>query len=355
MVRYIWTYLQEFFVEDLIPFSRLKEQNHPPLSPRIPLIAPLALLIEFTNKCNFACKFCPESFPDYEEQAGGIHWLDFDKFKKICADIIEMGGLKVLRYYKMGETLLNKDAVKMFRYAADMKVAERTELTTNATAITARKAIELVNSGLDYIRISIYGIEPIRHERLTGSKISPAQIQQNIRTLYEVRERLGQKKPYIYVKMLDPFDPVEEAAFRNAYTKIADEVHLEQPHEWNGLDEGKILNGVYSDKGDEARDRIKIGKRDVCPLPFYQPAIHADGNVTMCHVDWSSKTTVGNIFTESLKDIWQGERIYEFQKMHIERRRHENDACRNCTYFYGQPDNIDDLTDASILTRPAEL
>ncbi len=340
-------------MNELIAFSKLKDQPRLPLSPRIPLPAPLALLIEFTNKCNFACKFCPESFSDYAEQAGGIHWLDFEKFKKICGDILELGGLKVLRYHTMGEVLLHKDAIAMFRYAADMKVAERTELTTNATAITPQRAVELVNSGLDYIRVSIYGMDATRHKNVTASNISPERIQANIRILYETRALLGSKKPYIHVKMLDPFDPAEEAAFRAAYTDIADEVHLDQPHEWNGSDSGKLLDNVYGGRAEEVRNRPKIGPRDVCPLPFYQPSIHSDGNVSMCHVDWNNKTTVGNVFTESLADIWHGEKIRAFQKMHIERRRHENEACRNCTFFYDQPDNVDDLTDASILLRPA--
>lgn len=336
-------------MNDLIALSKLGERERPPLSPRLPLPGPLALLIEFTNKCNFACKFCPESFPDYVAKAGGIHWLDFDKFKNICRDVLDLGGLKVLRYHTMGEILLHKDAIAMFRYAADMKVAERTELTTNASAITKQRAVELVQSGLDYIRVSIYGMNPERHKHVTGSNLHPERIQANIRTLYETRQRMGAVRPYIHVKMLDPFDVGEEAAFRAAFHSIADEVHLDQPHEWNGADSGKLLDNVYGEKADDARGRHKIGPRDVCPLPFYQPSIHSDGRVSMCHVDWSNKTTVGNIFEQSLAEIWRGERVRQFQKMHIERRRHENEACRGCTFFYDQPDNIDDLKDSSIL------
>jgi radical SAM protein with 4Fe4S-binding SPASM domain len=117
-----------------------------------------------------------------------------------------------------------------------------------------------------------------------------------------------------------------------------------------------LLDDVYAEKADAARNRNKVGAREVCPLPFYQPAVHADGTVSMCCVDWNKKTAVGNIFEQSLSEIWHGDKVRAFQTMHIERRSHENEACRNCTYFHDQPDNIDDLTDAGILLRkPASL
>jgi MoaA/NifB/PqqE/SkfB family radical SAM enzyme len=44
---------------------------------------------------------------------------------------------------------------------------------------------------------------------------------------------------------------------------------------------------------------------------------------------------------ESLVDIWRGRNLYEFRKMLLEGRRHENKACGDCYYLKIVPDNID--------------
>jgi hypothetical protein len=37
--------------------------------------------------------------------------------------------------------------------------------------------------------------------------------------------------------------------------------------------------------------------------------------------------------------------------MQIERRAHEHKACKNCTFLYTAPDNLDDLTVEEFLQR----
>ncbi len=62
-------------------------------------------------------------------------------------------------------------------------------------------------------------------------------------------------------------------------------------------------------------------------------AINFNGLVSVCCIDWSYKTIIGNVVNKSLLEIWNNSRIYEFKKMHAEMRRNENPACKNCEYF----------------------
>ena len=50
-----------------------------------PLSGPLLVHIETTNKCNFSCKFCPESLDDYLEQTGSKKYsmLSLEDFSRI--------------------------------------------------------------------------------------------------------------------------------------------------------------------------------------------------------------------------------------------------------------------------------
>lgn len=60
---------------------------------------------------------------------------------------------------------------------------------------------------------------------------------------------------------------------------------------------------------------------------------------------------VGDIRTESLGDIWRGERLLKLQRMHLEGRRSENSSCKNCTALYRSPDSVDGLTGQELQDR----
>jgi radical SAM protein with 4Fe4S-binding SPASM domain len=331
----------------MLPYSQLRDPKRASLADQIPLDHPWSIYLELTNRCNFRCKFCPESIDDYAERAGGISKMTFDQFKKTCTDIKELGRLKVLRFYMLGEPFLHNELPEYISYAKELDIADRLELTSNGTALTPAKCDRIVGTGLDYVRISVYAIDPDRHKSITQSAITPAQIRDNVRMLFETRNKLGATKPFIVAKMINPFDETEERLFRESYAGICDEVFLEQPENWNDTDGFDALDNVY--KGEIDRDQLFLYQKKACPFPFYTLVIHSSGDVSVCCVDWEKKTSVGNIFEQSLRDIWHGDRLRDFQRMQIEGRRHENEACRNCTFLYTTPDNIDEITSVEIL------
>jgi radical SAM protein with 4Fe4S-binding SPASM domain len=337
-----------------VPFSNLGTLPKAALAPRIPLPGPLSIFIEFTNRCNFKCKFCPESLPDYRERAGGIDRLSFEGFRKICDDIRDLGGVSVIRFYNMGEPLLHPEAPAMIRYAIDLGIAKRTELTTNGSVLSPEKVDGIIASGLDYIRLSIYGATKESHHSLTGSPVTPEKIAQNILTLRRRRDAAGATKPFIYVKMVDPMDPEEVDRFRRLYNGIADEVEIEPPHNWTQAEGSDLLQIAYGKEVKRDAEIARMRDKQVCPSPFYILALHADGEASVCCVDWQKATSVGNVFRESIRDIWNGPRMKEFRKLHLERRRCEIPVCRSCDFIYTFPDNIDEL-DPQILEPVGQL
>lgn len=309
----------------MIPFSILKTVKHPPLAERIPLPAPLAIFLEFTNRCNFKCGFCPESLPEYKEKSGGYSIIPRALFTKVLSDIEEMGGIKVLRLYGLGETLLHPNAVEMITEACTSGIAERTELTTNGSMLTSGRAKGLALSGLDYVRVSIYGTSKESMYQFTQSPIAPDLILDNVKRLRDARVS---EKPFIYVKMVTE-DQTEIDRLRDMYEGIADEVESEKLHNWTGQDH---LTNI-------SRPTTK----HVCPAPFYVLKVNSDGIVTCCDVDWQKKTAIGDVREESLAEIWNGDRMKAFRLMHIEWRRRENAACANCDFINSFPDDLDEI------------
>jgi len=335
----------------MLKYFELRNSPRVDLSQAVPLAAPFTVFIEPTNVCNFSCVMCPESFPDYQELAGYYQRMPMKLYEKILADLLELGRIKTLKFYFEGEPLLNPDLPKMIRMAKTAGVSDRVELTTNASLIDDRRAAELVDSGLDYVRISIYSIDDQDHKTLTGSKFAPAQILENVKRLKRAREERGASNPVIYAQYLHE-SPMGEERFRKTYTGVADELGMDFRHNWNGSDQrdnGFVTIG-YSPDG-EGLQRNFSSRKQVCPEPFYTLAVKANGDVSCCCIDWAGQLKVGSVRESTLAEIWRGEKLREIQRLHVAKRRVDIPACRDCTLIYNFPDNLDGLTEEEFMAR----
>ena len=127
----------------------------------IPLAKPFAILFEPASICNFRCRFCFFSEPDIDAHLAKGK-MRFDDFTKIVDDLAAWPGerIKVIRIIGFGEPLANRETPRMIAYLKERNVAERIEMTTNASLLTEDMAEGLIEAGLDYIRCSIYAARP---------------------------------------------------------------------------------------------------------------------------------------------------------------------------------------------------
>ncbi len=315
-------------------YSRLK-LNRLPLRDAIPLAKPFTVLFEPTSACNFKCVCCFQNEPDIRSYLPKGN-MRFEDFRKIADDLAAWEGdrLKVIRIIGFGEPLLHPDTPGMVRYLKELDVAERIEITTNASVLRPQVARELIDSGLDYVRCSIYSVDQKRHEALTQSRTLVETIKGNIVTLKKLRTAAGVSKPFIYVKMLESRDESENARFLEEYARVADEAALEKPHQW--------LSG---------EDGSQRKMRRVCPQPFKMVSIHFNGDVILCDPDWKGSTCVGNALSEKISSVWGGTAMRKFWRMQLENRRHENESCRHCSFLVDEYaiDNLDGVS-SSVLT-----
>lgn len=316
----------------------------------LPLSMPFGLCIEPTNICNFKCKCCPVSEPDYYDIVKGKKVMKFELFKKVIDDVIRMGSLKNINLYGDGEPFINKDIIKMVRYIREHNVSKYITITTNASLIDEKTAEKLVDSGLDFLRISIYGLNQSEFSQITKSNINYDQIYKNICKIKEIRDR-KKSKMIIYVKTILSEDRYyEKQIFFDRFKNVADELNIETPMNWNGYEERDFISKIDKNK---VTDQTKIqnfydkkgknGFKKVCTIPFSSLNIKSNGDVVICIVDWNRGTKVGNISTQSLDEIWNGEQLRQIRLMHLRGERYNNPSCKNCNYIFSNPDNIDEI------------
>ena len=60
---------------------------------------------------------------------------------------------------------------------------------------------------------------------------------------------------------------------------------------------------------------------------------------------------VGNLRSNSLAEIWQGSEMLDLRIKMLDRKRHEIEGCKDCTYLHTAPDCMDELTSAEYMAR----
>lgn len=302
----------------------------------LPLRKPFTVLIEPSSLCNFRCIQCFQSMrvDSYFTQNRGN--MTMPCFHRVIQQLQDWPGpkIKVLKLSLYGEPLVNPSFCEMLRLAQDANIAERIETTTNASLLRGKIAEKLVEYKLDYLRVSIYASNQDRHRQITGSPMKLERIHENLRVLREIKKTRGSERPFVSCKMLDAYGP-ENDRFMELYQDVADELYLDKPHNWIKVDEADFINSYYRDEAASVITDIKehATHRVACPMAFTTMAIRSNGEVSPCCVDYIGGTNLARADDGNLQAIWNSSAWYEFQKMQLEGRNHENFSCCRCDFY----------------------
>lgn len=316
---------------------RIDLKNRTRLETVIPLSVPFIINVDPADICNFQCKFCPTGDRKLMKNTPGRNHgvMDFKLYKKIINDIGEFEKpIKVLRLYKDGEPLLNPGFAEMIKYAKARKCAEKIDTTTNGSLLTPALSRNIVDAGLDRINISIEGVNAQQYLEFSNYKIDFDALVSNIRHFYANR-----KQCEVLIKINgDLLTEDDKKKFIETFSCIADNIYIEHvmscwpEFELNNIEVNQQV-GIYGQE---------IKEVQVCPYLFYSFSINSDGTVSTCFLDWSRKLIIGDVKTESVKDIWLGNKLKEYQTMFLMKKRKGHPVCGNCGQMsHGMPDDID--------------
>ncbi len=316
---------------------RIDLENRTKLETVIPLSIPFIINVDPSDICNFQCKFCPTGDRALMKKTPGRNHgiLDFKLYQKIVDDICEFETpIKVLRLYKDGEPFLNPRLAEMIAYGKEKGCAERIDTTTNATLLNPKKNIELIKAGLDRINISIEGINSQQYVEFSHGRVDFEKLVENIRHLYK-----NKKQCEIIVKINgDILSEDDKKQFYEIFGDIADGVFIEHIMAcWPEFDlKGVEVNQEYGIYGQKIKEVM------VCPYGFYSFSINSDGCASTCFLDWKRTLIIGDVKKQSVKEIWNGGPLREYQKMFLMKKRMAHPFCGNCGQMsHGQPDDID--------------
>jgi len=265
---------------------------------------PPHLDIEPTMLCNMKCPMCFQQHLPIPKEG----YIDFDLYKKV---VDECAGNKLysIRLCHRGEPLMHPRIVDMVRYAKEKGVKEVFTLT-NGMNLDEKMIQGFFDAGLDWLQLSIDGCGE-RYEKIRFPQKFNV-IHEKVKLLHKMREEQKRLRPIIWIQSLwsaVKHNPQEFVDLFEPYVdKIAFHVDFDYEH------------------------RFEKDPAFVCYRMWHRMMIMADGTVPMCNSDFLKEEVVGNVKTEKIKDIWNGEKLERIRRLQLQKRRFEIECCHKCNW-----------------------
>lgn len=165
---------------------------------------PFAVTIDVTRRCNLRCIGCPTHSPVREAKAPSdptISDVDVELVSKLCREMQSAGSHKLV-FCGQGEPLLHPRLPELIRLAKASGFD--TVLITNGTLLDGPAAGALVESGLDLVRVSLWGTSREAMEsNYPGTKAEYIQaVPAAVRRLVSAREARGARLPRVALHMV---------------------------------------------------------------------------------------------------------------------------------------------------------
>ena len=280
------------------PIRRLLLATGRDRAPALPEI----VQIESTNICNAKCVFCPR---DEMLRKQGV--MSRDLFRKIVDECAALG-ITHVRMHNYGEAFLDRYLTEKVRYAKEKGIQE-VGMISNGSLITEKVARGMIEAGLDAINISIdAGGKDVFEATRIG--LNYDKVIANVERLLRVRAELGRRRPKLILSFVRQDNSADEHAFIEHWRKIADKIHITELHNWAGT----------------------LNRESDVNFPCYRPwltfTVLWDGRVSLCCADFDGKTILGDLNTQTIEQVWNGDAYRTARRQHLESGG--PDVCRAC-------------------------
>ncbi|MBS1628292.1 MAG: SPASM domain-containing protein [Bacteroidetes bacterium] len=290
---------------------------------------PVSISFEPTTSCNLRCPECPSGLREFTRPTG---MLEESFFKKTIDEIYKE--LLYLIFYFQGEPFLNPNFLEMVTYAHAKGIYTAT--STNAHYLTDAKAKATVESGLDRLIISIDGTtQDVYQSYRVGGKLD--KVIEGAKNIIKWKKELKSKTPFVFFQFLvvKPNEHQIEEIKKLGKEIGVDQVRFKTAQVYDFENDPNQLiptNNKYSRyKKDRNGNTIsKSGLKNHCWKLWQGNVITWDGLIVPCCFDKDAMHQLGNLKTQTFKEIWNNDNYKQFRKELMTSRKNI-DICANCS------------------------
>lgn len=276
---------------------------------------PDRLYLELTNHCNFECIMCPNGKGLMKRERG---FMDFGLAKKIIDEMCPHVDTVVLHIW--GESLLHPNVFDIIKHCKKYNV--KTEMSTNTSLLNENIIDKILESGLDIIYLCVDGITRDTYQKVRKNGDYEKAVK-NVEDFVNIKNKKGVKNPSVYLQIIVMKETVDEIEnFKKKWSiEGIDKINVKPLDTWGG--QISEINSL------EVKKRNVPSNRFHCPNLWYHVHIYHNGDMVCCDRDFDARHSLGNV-KDGVMKVWNGQKMQELRKKHIERNLEDVPSCSNC-------------------------
>ncbi len=289
---------------------------------------PMSIAIEPTTACNLRCPECPSGLRSFTRPTG---MLQNKTFEKIIDELHQ--SLIYLIFYFQGEPYLNPSFLEMVSYASKKNIYTAT--STNAHYLTDDVCRKTIESGLNRLIISIDGTTQETYESYrVGGKLD--KVIEGTKNIVKWKKEMKSSTPHLIFQFLvvKPNEHQIDELMELATQLEVDEVRFKTAQVYDYKNGNSLIpeNHEYSryKKNKDGTYSIKNRLLNHCWKMWHSCVITWDGKVVPCCFDKDATHTLGDLSSNSFKEVWKSIPYHNF-RIAVMKGRSEIDICKNCT------------------------
>lgn len=280
---------------------------------------PTHVLLEPTSICNLRCVMCYQmdnkfTGDDVKKNSNKqlMGKMSLELFKKII-DECESENAGAISLGSRGEPMINNKFSEMIDYLKNKNFFD-IKINSNGSALTEKICHKILNNNINILVISC--------DANTSSLYKKIRVGGNFEKLLNNIEMLNniRKSSYINSKLEIRISGVyfhpeqNEKDFYNFWKNKVDTVsYVKVQNRW-----------------DTYNNPVNKNKNNPCDFLWEKLYVWWDGTTNPCDEDYLSLLSAGNVKNNTIKEIWNSEKLNKLRELHLSNKRIEKKPCDRC-------------------------
>ncbi|MFO7654447.1 MAG: radical SAM/SPASM domain-containing protein [Candidatus Krumholzibacteriia bacterium] len=271
---------------------------------------PLYIQLETVTKCNARCPFCPQ-----HEIERIPHRMTEETWRRIVDQTRGWG--VTYRPFLTNEPFVDRRQPEIVRYIKDNDPTARVEFNTNGELLTEDLGRALLEAGVDIMRFSIDGLSREAYEP-SRVGVSYDRVYERVPRFLEIWEREGYRdRVHTEVRIIAvPENRHELDDYRAFWEPRCSEVVETSLYRWPWT-------------GQTAAEVV----RKPCLKVLDELFFYTDGNATLCCWDVHGRAVIGNVYEQTVQEIWDGHAARHLRSLLDDGRRDLIHLCSRCDAY----------------------
>jgi MoaA/NifB/PqqE/SkfB family radical SAM enzyme len=279
---------------------------------------PMMLVLSFAYPCNALCPHCPYTSSNIRKEYRDAPYMPAAIFKKIADESGPYGAY--LRISGGGEPMLHPQATQLMVYAKQKGC--KIGLITNGSKFNEENSRALLNANVDMIEFSVDACDPKTYtwvrKGLDWNRLNGA-----IDRMLQLRAKLKSSSKIVCSAVTQKGVDIDAVEKYWVESKGLDYIIKRKFLTWGANTE------LDASRSADPTPYLEAGEVP-CPFIFERLNIDSRGNVMVCGYDISANTRMGNVATQSIRDIWRGPGFRFYREKHLAGRGNDIPLCRGC-------------------------